>query len=217
MPIRRSSSPCRCARTSRRHWRRATTRRIGAEHRKSRKRRSPRRRRTRSRQTSPPRQPREDVNIDLDGFEARAVVLPPKAGNYAGLQAVKGKLLYRASAAHRIRRTTKSPIVYFDFTEREEKTVLDDADGFEVTFDGKKMLVASKGKFAIVEIKPAQKFEKPMATGRHRGAGRSARGVAADVHGRVPLRARLLLRPEHARRRLGRRCRRATASCSTTR
>ena len=26
------------------------------------------------------------------------------------------------------------------------------------------MLVASKKKFAIVEIKPAQKFEKPMAT-----------------------------------------------------
>ena len=35
------------------------------------------------------------VDIDLDGFEARAVVLPPKAGNYADLQAIKGKLLYR--------------------------------------------------------------------------------------------------------------------------
>ena len=35
------------------------------------------------------------VDIDLDGFEARAVVLPPKAGNYTDLQAVKGKVLYR--------------------------------------------------------------------------------------------------------------------------
>ena len=35
---------------------------------------------------------------------------------------------------------------------------------FEVTADGKKMLVVSKEKFAILEIKAAQKFEKPMVT-----------------------------------------------------
>lgn len=103
------------------------------------------------------------VNIDFDGFEARAVVLPPKAGNYSNLQAIKGKLLYR-----RAPRTgsgdDKAPIVYFDLEEREEKTVLDDAGGFEVTFDGKKLFVGSKGKFAFVEIKPTQKFEKPLAT-----------------------------------------------------
>ncbi|MCX6546095.1 MAG: PDZ domain-containing protein [Acidobacteria bacterium] len=103
------------------------------------------------------------VEIDLDDFESRAIVLPPKAGSYADLQAIKGKLLYR-----RLPRAgsgeEKSPIVYFDLAEREEKTVLDEAGGFEVTFDGKKMLVASKRKFAILDIKPAQKFEKPLAT-----------------------------------------------------
>ena len=103
------------------------------------------------------------VEIDLDGFEHRAVVLPPAAGNYSGLSAVKGKLLFRRQP-----RTgssdTKSPIVYFDFNEREEKTVLDDANGFEVTADGKKMLVASQGKWAILDIKSPQKFEKPIAT-----------------------------------------------------
>lgn len=104
-----------------------------------------------------------NVNIDLDGFEARAIVMPPKAGNYADLQSVKGKLFYR-----RLPRSgssdEKNPIVYFDLAEREEKTVLDDANGFEVTFDGKKMLVVSKDKFAMIEVKAAQKFEKPMAT-----------------------------------------------------
>ena len=54
--------------------------------------------------------------------------------------------------------------MYLDFADREEKTVLDEAGGFEVTFDGKKMLVSSKRKFAILDIKPAQKFEKPLAT-----------------------------------------------------
>jgi tricorn protease len=104
-----------------------------------------------------------NVEIDIDGFESRAIVLPPKAGNYSGLAAIKGKLLYRRQP-----RTgsgdDKSPIVYFDLEEREEKTVLEDADGFQVTRDGKKLFVAHKRKYAMVEIKPAQKFEKPMAT-----------------------------------------------------
>jgi tricorn protease len=90
--------------------------------------------------------------------------LPPKAGNYADLQMIKGKLLYR-----RLPRTgssdDKSPILFFDLQEREEKVVLDEADGFEATFDGKKLFVAQKKKYAMVEIKAAQKFEKPMAIG----------------------------------------------------
>src|SRR5438105_15823586 len=56
----------------------------------------------------------------------------------------------------------KSSIVYFGYDEREEKTILDDSDGFELTFDGKKMLVNSKKKYAIVEVKEKQKFEHPM-------------------------------------------------------
>jgi len=34
-----------------------------------------------------------------------------------------------------------------------------------VTADGKKLFVVQKKKFAMVDIKPDQKFEKPMATG----------------------------------------------------
>jgi tricorn protease len=107
--------------------------------------------------------PAPNVEIDLDGFEARAVVLPPKAGNYTDLQSIKGKLLYRRQP-----RTgsgeEKSAIVWFDLVEREEKTVLEDAAGFEVTADGKKMLVRQASKYAILEIKVPQKFEKPIVT-----------------------------------------------------
>ena len=111
-----------------------------------------------------PRPKVANVDIDLDGFESRAVVLPPKAGNYTDLQSVKGKLLYRRKPRAGSG-DEKSPIVFFDFQEREEKTILDDADGFEATFDGKKLFVTQKKKFAMVDLKPAQKFEKPMATG----------------------------------------------------
>ncbi len=101
------------------------------------------------------------VDVDFDRFEGRSVVLPPASGLYGDLRAVKGKLLYR----RRPRAGTheeKSPILYFDFEEREEKTILDDADAFEATFDGKKMLVTSKKKYAIVDVKEKQKFEKPI-------------------------------------------------------
>jgi tricorn protease len=103
------------------------------------------------------------VGIDFDGFEARAVVLPPEPGNYTDLQATKGKVLYR-----RFPRSgsggDESPIVYFDLGAREEKTVLADADGYLVTHDGKKLLVANQQRFAIIDLKPGAKFEKPLRT-----------------------------------------------------
>jgi len=106
------------------------------------------------------------VSIDFENFEGRAVVLPPGAGNYANVQAVKGKLLYR-----RLPRAGSAPgpgaqavIAYFDVAEREEKAVLENAAGFEVTADGKKMLVAQQDTYAILDIKPALKFEKPIVT-----------------------------------------------------
>jgi tricorn protease len=105
----------------------------------------------------------EPVEIDLEGFEARLVVLPPEAGNYRNLNAVSGKLVYL-----RMPRTgsggSDSAIVYYDLEEREEKTVLGSSDGFEISADGKKILVASNGKFAILDLGPDQKIEKPLRT-----------------------------------------------------
>jgi tricorn protease len=109
-------------------------------------------------------QKKEPVVIDLEGFEARAVVLPPDAGNYSDLAAVKGKLLYS-----RHPRTgsdgESSPLLYWDLEDREEKTILDNADGFEVSADGKKLLVVAGGSFAIIDVAAAQKMDKPLATG----------------------------------------------------
>jgi tricorn protease len=104
------------------------------------------------------------VTIDFDGFEGRAVVLPPKAGNYADLYSVKGKLLYRREPRAGSG-DEKSPVIYFDFEEREEKQVLDDAQLLEPTFDGKKLFVRRSKKYGFVDPKPDQKFEQPMETG----------------------------------------------------
>jgi tricorn protease len=106
----------------------------------------------------------KDVVIDLEGFEARAVVLPPDAGQYEGLGAVKGKILYQRSP-----RTgsddEKSPLLFWDLEEREEKTILDNVDAYAVSANGKKMLVVSNGTFAIVGVAPKQKMDKKLDTG----------------------------------------------------
>jgi len=103
------------------------------------------------------------VEIETDGFEQRLVVLPPAAGSYADLRAVQGKVVYRrlpvaGSDDH------KTPIVYYDLKEREEKTVIADADGYELSVDGKKLLIASGRQFAIIDLKPDQKLEHPLRT-----------------------------------------------------
>ena len=111
------------------------------------------------------------VAIDLDDFERRAVMLPVAAGNYGELQAIQGKLLYHKHPRTGEAQGAKQPILYFDLEEREEKTVLEDATTFIVSADGKKMLVRLAGapgpqgpRFAILDIKPAQKVDKQLPT-----------------------------------------------------
>jgi tricorn protease len=103
------------------------------------------------------------VEIDLVNFERRVTVLPPEPGNYNNLRATPGKIVYR-----RLPRSgsgsEESPIVFWDLEEREEQTVIGDADGFDVSADGKKLLVRESRRFAIIDLKPDQKMETPLST-----------------------------------------------------
>src|SRR5690606_23137307 len=103
------------------------------------------------------------VAIDLEDFERRLVVLPPKPGNYGELAAIPGKVLY-----HKHVRTgaddQKNPIVAYDLKERKEETIVEDATTFLVSADGKKLLVQHQNRFAIVDARPNQKLDKTLAT-----------------------------------------------------
>lgn len=103
------------------------------------------------------------VAIDLAGFEQRAVALPAEPGNYTDLQAVSGSVAYRRQP--RTGSTdTKSVLVLYDLKERKEQTVIDDAALAVVSADGKKVLVRQGRRFAILDLKPSQKFEKTLRT-----------------------------------------------------
>ena len=103
------------------------------------------------------------VDIDLDGFEERVVVLPIKPGNIADLDAVSGKVLFRR--AQRVGADSgATPSMAWDLNDRAEQTLVDDGGSFVVSADGKKMLVNKGHSFFIVDLKPQQKLQKPLPT-----------------------------------------------------
>ncbi len=104
----------------------------------------------------------EPVEIELDGFEERIVILPVEPGNYENPTGAKGKVLYHRQARAGSVEDTPSPVVYYDFDEREEKTVVPDADGFMLSADGKKLLVWKDESAAIVKLAADQKMDKPL-------------------------------------------------------
>jgi tricorn protease len=106
----------------------------------------------------------ESVLIDLDGFESRAVVLPAEAGNYRSLRAVSGKVVFQR-APRSGSSSREQPVMYYDLEEREEKTIIGDAGDYEISADGKKMLVTKQDAWAIVSVAPDQKMEKKLPTG----------------------------------------------------
>ena len=108
-----------------------------------------------------PPKPPAAVEIDTAGFEQRAVVLPITGGNFAELYAVSGKVVYRKTPTAGST-DTKTPIMYYDLKEREEKTVVPDADGFQMTYDGKKLGVSQEHRYYIIDLKADQKLDKPL-------------------------------------------------------
>ena len=126
----------------------------------------------------------------------------PRRATTPALRAVSGKVLF-----HRAPRSGSSdedgPILFWDLEEREEKTILDNADAYEVSADGKKLLVERDDAWAIVDLEPGRQVRGSAARPSPAGDGRPAGGVAPDVRGRVAHLPRQLLRPGHARPGLG--------------
>jgi tricorn protease len=103
------------------------------------------------------------VKVDFDNLESRAVILPPKAGNIAGLAPFEGKLVYLRYPNTGSAEESAS-LLYYDFDKREEETIISDVDNVVVTADGKFLLVNCKERYGIIKPEPKQKIEKPIPT-----------------------------------------------------
>jgi len=101
------------------------------------------------------------VDIDFDGIEQRLVLLPPAAGNFGALATAKGKIVYMRypnTGAPDGRGTLK----FFDLDKKEEKSIIDGVDNFEMAANNQKMLVAKSGTFAVLKPEEGQKFDKTL-------------------------------------------------------
>ena len=105
----------------------------------------------------------KSIDIDFDGIEQRMVMMPVAAGNYGALGSAKGKIIYIRYP------NTGAPegqgsLKFFDLDKREEKTIIDNVDNFQVSANKQKILVAKSGTFAIIKPEEGQKFDKTLRT-----------------------------------------------------
>lgn len=103
----------------------------------------------------------KETKIDFDQFEQRMVILPPPAGNIGGLAAVSGKVAFMRYP-NTGSTDNNSSLKIYNLEDREEKTLIDAIGGYEVSADGKKVLVMKDGKPAIVKFEPDQKIDKSL-------------------------------------------------------
>lgn len=111
--------------------------------------------------TTPKKTEVKAVDIDFDNIEQRIVILPPAAGNYGELSATKGKIVYmkypNTGASE-----GKGSLKYFDIEKREEKTIIDAVDNYQMSANGQKILVEKSGSYAVLSPQEGQKFEKTL-------------------------------------------------------
>ena len=87
------------------------------------------------------------LKVDVEGIKDRIAVLPTAVGGYRNLASVDDYLYYN----RRTSRDGKSGMLMYNLKEQKE-VELGDIGNFKISADQKKMLVASGGKYAIIDL-----------------------------------------------------------------
>jgi tricorn protease len=87
------------------------------------------------------------VRVDADGLQQRIAVLPISAASYRNLHSVSVKLFYIREGV----REERSKLLVYNFAKQRE-TDLGDVIGFEISADGKKMIVCAENTYAILDL-----------------------------------------------------------------
>jgi tricorn protease len=89
---------------------------------------------------------RETIKVNIEGIKDRIAVLPVEVSNYYNLASVDDALYYMRRGS----KDNETQLCLYDLKERKE-TKLGAIGGYELSADRKKMLVASHGKYAIID------------------------------------------------------------------
>ena len=141
----------------------------------------PRRRRTKADEPKKDEKKPVEVKFDADGLSQRILALPAKAGVYSDLAAgPANQIFYRRAAS--TDPDADAAIYRYDLEKRKEDTLLDKADGFELSADAKRALVRVKedwlhrGRGGQARPREVQARRRPRP-----GAGGPDGGVGADA------------------------------------
>ncbi len=103
------------------------------------------------------------VDIDLDGLERRVSMLSVPPANYGYLTAAEGKLLYITLMVPEPKPgEPRLALHFFDLKKRESKQIIASINGYDLSADGKKILVVQRETAAVLAPEPDQKIEKPV-------------------------------------------------------
>ena len=93
------------------------------------------------------------LRVDADGIMTRIAALPITPARYRNLQSVGSKLYYVRNGS----KDEKPQLLLYDL-EKRKQTELGNFGGFEISADGKKMIVGTGGKYAIIDL-PSSKID----------------------------------------------------------
>jgi tricorn protease len=99
----------------------------------------------------------KSFRIDLEGIQNRIVVLPVPPSVIGGIAAAKGYVYYSSQPVQGLSGPLpgEEPALHaFDLKERKDKTLIEGAGRWTISFDGSKILYEAKGSYGIVDAKP---------------------------------------------------------------
>ena len=97
----------------------------------------------------------DSVVIHKEGILQRIEEVPIKPGNFRSL-AVNDKAIYLIATSTGVNASNRLAYVTIDNEDVKLKTMVDGASGFQLTGDGKKMLVAKSGSFYMIKAGTSQ-------------------------------------------------------------
>ncbi|MBW2187277.1 MAG: PDZ domain-containing protein, partial [Deltaproteobacteria bacterium] len=96
---------------------------------------------------------KQNIKVDIDGIKERIASLPTSVSNYSNLSSVGDFLYYNRRGS----KDSGTLLLMYNLKEQKE-TELGRISGYEISADQKKMLVASGGKYAIIDL-PKSKID----------------------------------------------------------
>lgn len=99
------------------------------------------------------------LSIDFDGLWQRVTRFPIPAGNYNNLQALAGHVLFTRSGNPYYGRPGESQpaMVIYSIKDRKETILADNVGGYDISADGKKLIVADGGQYFLYDANPGGK------------------------------------------------------------